>query len=117
MNALKHASLGLIAAALLFSAPAFAASLPGSGVEKPSVTDTLKDKAADAVEQAKDKADAAADKLEGALGHKQDAAKPATEGVDVNPQSVTGTATKGMEQGTVPSITPETPKIPSIPGK
>lgn len=117
MNALKHASLGLIAAALLISAPAFAASLPASGVEKPSVTDTLKDKAADAVEQAKDKADAAADKLEGALGHKQDAATAAGKTVDVDQQSVTGTATKGMEQGTVPGITPDAPKVPSIPGK
>lgn len=110
MKSLKHASLGLVAAALLFSAPAFAASIPTPATPKPSVSDSLKAKAAETVEQAKDKADAAADKLQDALGGKQDkAAKASTEVLDVKQESLTVETPKGVEQETV---TPSPPKPP-----
>ena len=90
MNAPKRTSLGLVAAALLFSAPAFAAPITTPATEKPFVSESLKTKASDAVEQAKDKADSAADKLEEVPGKKRDkAARAAGEMVDVRQESVT----------------------------
>ena len=113
MNTLKQTSLGLIAAALLFSAPAFAATITAPAAEKPSVSESLKTKASEAVEQARDKADTAADKLEEALGKKQDkAAKAGGEVVDVQQQSVTVETPQGVGQETVTTVTPEAPKVP-----
>ena len=95
MNALKQTSLGLIAAALLFSAPAFAASVTTPAAKKPSVSESLKTKASEAVEQAKDKA-----------------AKAGGEVVDVQQQSVTVETPQGVGQETVTTVTPEAPQGP-----
>lgn len=123
MKKLKYAGLGLAAAALLVAVPAFAADTAAPGAQKPSVSESLKAKASNAVEQTKNKADKAADKLQDALGARQDAAAQekaartekdlnktaasGTEVVDVDQQTVTVETPKGVEQETVITVTPE----------
>lgn len=112
MNAFTRLFLSFLAAAFLASAPVMAADLSNLGVAKetkPDIGAALKDKAAEAVEQAKDKADSAAENIQDALGKKKadTMGKTKQELVDVKEESVTVQTPQGEAQATEITVTPE----------
>lgn len=113
MKAITKITLAIAIAAFAFSAPAIAANIPTPAAEtqaKTSLGDQLKNKAGDMVEQAKDKTDNTAEKIQDALGTK----KPGTEAVDVQKESVTVQTPQGTASETTTTIIPEAPQAPVI---
>lgn len=123
MNSITKITLALLAAAFI-STPALSADTTSAttAAQQPNLTEVLKGKAANAVDQAKQKADSAAEKLKGALGAKDNkrqgpcsnatlptSDKTALKGevVDVDQQTVTVETPNGIAQETVTTITPE----------
>lgn len=107
MNTFAKFAIALAISAFAFSAPVMAADIPtpqAPAQSTPDLTGTLKEKAADIVDQAKDKADNTAEKIEDALGAK----KPANplDGAGIQKDGVTPDATK--------NIIPDNLKAPAV---
>lgn len=113
MKNLGKIFLSLVAAAFIFSSPVLAADNMLNNLKpvKPSLTDTVKEKAAGMVEEGKDKVDATADKLEKALDAKKENAadKVKQEVMEVKEESVTVGTPKGEAQATEITVSPEAP--------
>lgn len=111
MKTLSTLAITAAIAAFAFSAPVLAADMPSGAQPKAGLTDALKNNAGKAVEQAKQKADDTATKIEDKLGVKKDAPKP--EIVDVQQETVTVQTPQGVAQETEITVTPEAPAAPA----
>lgn len=113
MKTIATLAITVALAAFAFSVPSIAAdTTPTLTQPKANITDAMKDKAGQAVEQAKQKADTTASKIEESLGAKKDAAQPKSEVVDVQQETVTVQTPQGTAQETEITVTPETPAAP-----
>lgn len=124
MKSLLKITMALFVAALISSTPLMAAeaNLPGGikvitpEAKTPDASTVLKNKAADAVEGAKQKVDAAADNLQKSLGvdkTAQQAKDQKEQVVDVTQETVTVQTPDGVAQETTTTITPEKAPAPA----
>lgn len=104
--------LSLTAAAFISASPVIGADLSNLGVKqdaKPDMGSMLKEKASNVVEEAKDKTDSTAEKLQEALGKKKEntADQAKKEMVDVKEETVTVQTPQGETQATEITVSPE----------